>query len=188
MFLPIPPEIPRDRRRFDAKVTVLPSGCHDFRGFRRSKEYAGFQIGYQTYRAARVIYVWAYGEPNCDLHHTCENAWCVNPEHLVPATAGQKRRRGPSPNYCAHSHEFTEETTYINPRGERQCRICLRAAVDRHYQANRDKIKAAKREARRAKGELKLYEPRPCQNCGELFTPERSTGRFCNRLACWNNR
>ena len=36
--------------------------------------------------AARVLYEAACGPvpPGMDLHHTCGNAWCVNPWHLEP--------------------------------------------------------------------------------------------------------
>lgn len=178
MFIPIPPETPRDRARFDAKWVETPEGCHRWTSFFRSKEYGGFQIGYRTYRAHRVIYVWTHGEPNCDLDHACENAWCVNPEHLTPASAGQPRHRNANPSLCARGHEFTEENTYVNPRGERQCRTCLRAATERHYEANREKVNAKKRAAR----VRVVHTSQPCARCGTVMPPkQRSTGRFCDK-------
>jgi len=179
MFTPVPPETPRLRESFNAKWR--PDGeCHRWIGFRRSKEYGGFQIGYRTFRAHRVAYVWRHGEPNCDLHHTCGNAWCVNPDHITPASAHQPHHRSVVPGLCAQGHEFDG----VNARGERTCSICLRAAVDRHYEANREQINAKKRERR----ERVVYDERPCPVCGLLFTPKRSTGRFCDRRECVNER
>lgn len=180
----VPAPSPRDRERFASKAELLPDGCHGWKGGVYGKGYSLFTINGKNYRAHRVIYVWTYGEPNCDIHHTCDNRWCVNPEHLVVAAAGQPHHRGPSPNFCAHGHEFTLENTYINPREERQCRICLRAAGDRHRAANRDAILARRREKR----VRVVYDERPCLQCGLPFEPKRSTGRYCLRRDCVNAR
>jgi hypothetical protein len=32
---------------------------------------------------------------------------------------------------------------------------------------------------RQRRGSAEPYKPRPCAHCGERFTPERSTGRYC---------
>lgn len=182
-FLRIPPETPHDRARFDSKWVETPEGCHRWTGFIRSKEYGGFQIGPITYRAHRVAYVWATGDqPATDLHHTCGNAWCVNPSHLRPATIAepQPRHRGEYEHLCAHGHEFDG----INSRGEQTCSICLKAASDKHRDANRDEINAKRREKR-----VKVsYDERPCEHCGRPFTPERLTGIYCDRKDCENDR
>ena len=34
--------------------------------------------------------------------------------------------------YCKHGHNFTEENTYIDTRGFRQCRTCMKEANRRH--------------------------------------------------------
>ena len=172
-----------DWDRFMAKVVVRDDGCWEWNAVRHPKGYGIFWWnGKKT--AHRVIYLWKYGEPNCDLHHVCERPWCVNPEHITPAAAGQPRHRGPSPNFCAHGHEFTAENTYINPRGERQCRECLRAASARHKEKHRDEINAK----RRAEREHIVYEERPCLHCGEPWIPQRSDGRYCPRRDCINSR
>jgi hypothetical protein len=176
-FNPVPPETPADRKRFDSDCELLPNGCIIKHSFEYGKGYAGFTIGYMNFRAHRVIYVWAHGEPNADLHHICFNRRCVNPEHIEVAAAGQPHHRGPSPNFCAHGHEFTENNTYITPRGERQCRACLKAASERYLDANRDSINAK----RRANREHVVHEQRICVWCGAEFTPIRSTRKYCSK-------
>lgn len=186
-FLVIPDETPHHRELFDRKWVRTPDGCHRWIACKRGKRgYGGFQIGYRLYAAHRVAYAWKNGDVSTDLHHICENEWCVNPDHLIPATINnpQPRHRSEYEHLCAHGHEFTEENTYVNPRGERQCRACLREASRRHAQANRDKINAKKR-AKRARV---VYEKRPCSCCGLPFTPVRSTGTFCDRRECVNER
>lgn len=184
-FLPIPPETPKARRRFDAKW-LLDGDCFRWIAAMRGKDkYGAFQIGYHTYRAHRVSYVWAHGEPNCDLHHTCGNTWCVNPDHIVAASAGQKRHRSVIPGHCANGHEFTAENTYTDPKtGWRQCKICRNDRQAEIRDRDRDAINARRRELR----EHITYDPRPCEVCGLEYQPERSTSRFCQRKACINER
>lgn len=174
-----------DWARFLKYVVKLENGCWLWVGALRGNGrnvYGAFWVNGKTQRAHIVSYVWTYGEPNCDLHHTCDNSLCVNPEHITPSAAEQPRHRGPSQNFCAHDHEFTPENTYINPRGERQCRICLRAASDRFREKNRDAVNARKR-AKRDEERIPQQE-RPCAHCSRSFTPERSTGEYCDRKDC----
>ena len=175
--------------RFEEKILRVSDeegGCWIWQGAKRRKGYGAFWWEGSTVIAHRFAYVWIYGEPNCDLHHRCENGSCVNPEHLEPASAGQPHHRNANPSLCARGHEFTPENTYINIRGERQCRACSREASMRHLEANRERVNARKR-ARRMHV---VHEPRRCPECGMLFTPIRSTKRYCSERcqAHANNR
>lgn len=49
----------------------------------------------------------------------------------VAAAAAKRRAR----THCKHGHELSEENTYLNPRGARVCRTCMRA----HKQAYLDR-------------------------------------------------
>lgn len=40
-------------------------------------------------------------------------------------------------HFCKHGHEFTDENTYIDPRGFRQCKKCRKDAVRRYKNAKR---------------------------------------------------
>ncbi len=66
------------------------------------------------------------------VHHTCESALCVRPDHLAALAPGEHGRTH-SPHtgktHCCNGHAFTpENTTILRRRGgeERRCRRCHR--------------------------------------------------------------
>lgn len=66
------------------------------------------------------------------LDHLCKVTLCVNPDHLEVVTQTENILRGDCPTaenarktHCIRGHEFTEESTYIQPSsGGRRCRAC----------------------------------------------------------------
>ena len=173
-----------DRARFDKRCEPSADGCLIWTGAKSEKGY-----GYFWWRGAtsahRVAFMWRHGFEPSDLHHTCGVPSCVNPEHLVESGTGQfPRHKNADPNLCAQGHEFTEENTFINVRGERQCRQCSRDASRRYVEANRERVNARKR----ARRQHITYPEQPCQHCDRIFRPIRSTGRYCLDRDCINSR
>ena len=186
-FLRVPQETPELRAKFDALCVRQPDGCLVNTSFDRAKGYPGIVLNCVLYFTHRVAYAWAYGDVDADIHHLCRNIRCCEPTHLKAPTDAepQPKHRGPYPHLrCSRGHEFTPENTYLNPRGERQCRTCLREASRRFVEKNREAINA-KRRANRVRV---VYEERPCPKCGFLFTPKRSDVRYCSRQECINLR
>lgn len=75
------------------------------------------------------------------------------------------------PTHCSAGHTMTEENTYIPPnRGnERVCRECSRSR-SREWRRRNPKPRVTA-----------TPPPRPCEHCGESFTPKRrSDARLCS--------
>lgn len=71
------------------------------------------------------------------IDHLCRNTLCVNPKHLEPVTNTTNVMRGESPaalgalrKECIHGHPYSNGNLYIDSRGYRNCRICVKRAVD----------------------------------------------------------
>lgn len=70
------------------------------------------------------------------LDHLCRVPLCVNPDHLEPVTNRENVRRGISAElnrhqyigitHCPDGHPYSGDNLYINPKGARNCRTCMR--------------------------------------------------------------
>ena len=68
---------------------------------------------------------------NMDIDHLCRNRQCCNPDHLEVVTRSTNLLRGIRNGYqkkthCPHGHEYSNENTFVNVRGSRECRTCRR--------------------------------------------------------------
>jgi hypothetical protein len=172
-----------DWARFLKYVEKQENGCWLWIGAIRGNgrnEYGAFWVNGRTQRSHIVSYVWTYGEPNCDLHHICEQSLCVNPEHVTPASSGQPRHRHVIPGMCKCGLPFSG----TNNRGDGICHPCATERTRRYLDANRDAVNAK----RRAQREHIVYDPRPCLWCGTTYQPMRSDSRYCTERACINDR
>jgi hypothetical protein len=95
-------------------------------------EYGLFFYEGRNHPAHRVAYILFVEEilEGLVIDHLCRIHLCVNPKHLEPVTQKVNVLRGANggKTHCKYNHEFTEENTYTNTRGQRECRTCARAA------------------------------------------------------------
>lgn len=71
-----------------------------------------------------------------EIDHLCRVPSCVNPKHLEAVTHQENMARGfyGMATHCPEGHPYEGDNLYLDPRGERQCRACRRAAMARFNQ------------------------------------------------------
>lgn len=84
-----------------------------------------------THRIVYLALVGNFPEDKPLPDHLCRIHECCNPAHLEAVTNSENQKRGlnGSKTECKHHHAFTKENTYINTRGQRECKTCRRNAV-----------------------------------------------------------
>jgi hypothetical protein len=132
--------------RFMSKIEIdLETGCWPWIGTIGDEGYGIFSYERDNHLAHRMAWKHFIGPipettPTLDhLCHTrdlschggtvCLHRRCVCPYgHLEPVTAEENARRAAQRRtHCIRGHEYTSETTYYAPDGERGCRICMKA-------------------------------------------------------------
>jgi hypothetical protein len=130
-----------EKERLLAYRQITETGCWVGSMCRDSDGYAVFYLAGLARKAHRAAYIMFVGPIPKDrqLHHTCHNRACWNPEHLVCVTVKQHHVIEPRPHpklgpreFCHKGHRMTEETTWKCRYG-RFCRICQSERLSRQY-------------------------------------------------------
>lgn len=135
MSKPGPKPIPV-RERLLRRLHYTTNGCLLWAGYKNPDGYGVMGIeGRRTERTHVVAYRLFVGEipAGLELDHLCRQRACANPLHLEPVTHAENMRRchRATRETCLYGHPWTNGSTYINPSGERSCRLCTQ---ERHRQ------------------------------------------------------
>jgi HNH endonuclease len=86
-------------------------------------------------------------------HRVCQNRLCCNPRHLEAVTSAINAQRAgalrDTPTECKNGHAFSEENTYVSPRGSRGCKTCRRR-IDRIRDATPKRSYAVRQKGHRS--------------------------------------
>jgi hypothetical protein len=123
--------------RLERHIERIPfAGCWMWNGAVDRFGYGRINVDGKAELSHRVSYRVLVGEipAGLELDHLCRNPSCVNPLHLEPVTRKQNTDRGLagqvnrirhlSKTHCKHGHEYSISNTYIDTRGNRNCRKC----------------------------------------------------------------
>jgi len=110
---------------FLEKINISDNGCWEWQGCYSPNGYGFIRINGKNIKTHRFIYEHYCGEliTNIEIHHKCENRKCCNPTHLESLSHKEHSQKH-SVTHCKSGHEFTPESTYIRPDGNRTCRTC----------------------------------------------------------------
>ena len=142
-FADFPRDLVDPKVKILAKVSRNKNGCWVWIGAIFKKEHGNYgqmrvgRGGGKLRRAHIVSYETFVGKisEGLELDHLCHNTLCVNPEHLEPVTHAEnmKRRKDSNLPNCKHGHLYTPETTYINVRGRRECKTCIKLRYKKYH-------------------------------------------------------
>ena len=128
------------RERF-WKFVQKSDGCWLWMGSKMPDGYGHFYPSNpgKMWLAHRFSYTDTFGDipTGHHIHHRCSRRLCVRPDHLIAVTAKEHGIEHRSAKQsCLRGHKYTDDNTYVNKRGARECRECRRERANTSY-ANR---------------------------------------------------
>jgi hypothetical protein len=112
------------------RYAVAENGCWNWLGSISNTGYGQATLWGKPGPAHRAAYELLVGRipRGWEVHHSCHNRHCINPEHLNvlhPNTHAELHENYAHLTMCKYGHLLDEANTYVRKDGGgRQCRIC----------------------------------------------------------------
>ena len=123
--------------------------CWEWTAFKDPRGYGRLVIDRKPRLAHKVLWEMENGPvpEGLELDHLCKNQGCVRPSHLEAVTHAENMRRYFATYTCKGDHE---PEWYIEPKGTRRCRACIREYNRTYVRKNpeNDRITRLKRKQR----------------------------------------
>lgn len=121
---PTPWDALRQRTKFGTHAE-----CWTWIGSTDKRGYGRLWANGSHWKAHRLAYTLLTGTipDGLELHHTCRNPSCVNPDHLEPVTHAEHMRLRRQ-DKCIRGHALTADNVRLRSNGHRYCLPC---AVER---------------------------------------------------------
>jgi len=146
-------------QRFWSKVKISDTNSHnkipcwEWTACKNSDGYGKFQINRKLEYSHRLSYENKYGKipQGLVINHLCRNRSCCNPEHLEQVTVKENNQKGlagfvnglkqRAKKQCPQGHPYSKENTYVNPKGDRICKICKLITCNQFARRKRLEVK-----------------------------------------------
>lgn len=101
--------LPEIKERIEGKIAIVPmTGCWLWLGARRPDGYGKIKIEQKEYRVHRIAYmIYNHAVPTGIICHTCDNALCINPSHLIDSDHASNQR-----DACMRTHSGYGKSQY----------------------------------------------------------------------------
>lgn len=148
--------------RLESYICVGYGGsCWIWTGYAGRAGYGQIRVGGRNRPVHRAAYEYLVGPVPGGLHldHLCRQPLCCNPAHLEPVTPAENTRRSPiapatinaAKKFCVRGHDLSvARVARKGSRVSRICRTCARDHMRIWRNENRDAVRAADREQKRA--------------------------------------
>lgn len=148
-------------QRFWSKVKISKTNfynnapCWEWVACKNKYGYGKFAVNSKPEYAHRLSYEDRYGKipKGLVINHLCRNRKCVNTQHLEVVTVKENNQKGlagfvnglkqRAKKYCPQGHEYSNENTYVNPKGDRICKICKLITCNQFSRRKRLEVKLA---------------------------------------------
>jgi hypothetical protein len=136
----------RTKKRLLSSRFITTNGCWLWTGSVLKTGYGTMSFKNEDWRVHRLSFALfrpSEFQKNLNVNHKkeCSSRRCFNPEHLYSGTqlenvkdcVEEGHHYNDSKVSCPRNHLYTEENTYINVRGARECKICRALAGSFRY-------------------------------------------------------